>query len=273
MKCFLDCLEAFDVREFDISVYKNNKEIFRYLKGYSDAQNTKTVSKNNLRWIFSMTKVVTCTTVFRLIEQGKLSLDDRVSEYLPEYANMSVLINDKIATATHPMLIRHLFTMQSGMDYSIKNSILKDTVDNGKLTTRELVKAMAKRPLSFEPGTKFQYGLSHDVLSAVAEVIEQKSWHQILKKELFIPLEIENMGFHPTDLQLKLFTQKYRYDNNNFLCIPDDITNSFCLSNIYESGGAGLFSTTDEYMKIINTLANYGLAKMVIGFCSLKRLI
>ena len=250
----------FDVKEYDLIVKQNGKEVFRKMAGFSDAAGTKPINENNLRWIYSMTKVITSITIMRLIEKGLLNLNDLLSKYLPEYNNMTVKSESGLVPAKNTIRIWHLLSMQSGMDYFLDSQPLKEARKNPKATTREIVRAMASKPLCFEPETDALYGLSHDVLAAVAEVICGKTWYTILKEELFSPLGITDIGFHPSNEQKSRFTQQYCYDEKSNKCLVHNMNNMFCLSDIYESAGAGLFCKTEDYSVIIDSLANGGIA-------------
>ena len=116
--------------------------------------------------VYSATKLFTCTSVMQLIEQGHIGLDDPVSEYLPEYKNMKVKEGSLVRPAKNSITIRHLMSMQSGLNYNLDApSILKVLeASEYEATTRQVVAALASEPLDFEPGTRFQYSLSHDVL-------------------------------------------------------------------------------------------------------------
>ncbi len=256
----LDGLAAFDVREYDLCVRQNGKEIFRKMDGFADAEATKPIGKDSLRWIYSMSKVITAVTILRLVERNLLSLDDEVAKYLPEYGELTVKCENGVRPARNRMLIWHLLSMQSGMNYDLTSPSLREARKDKNASTRELVRAMAKEPLEFEPGTGALYSLSHDVLAAIAEVVLNKPWHEILKEALFVPLGITEIGFHPTEEQKTRFTQQYEYDNGYHRCRRISMENPFRLSERYESGGAGLFCGTDAYSALIDPLANGGVA-------------
>lgn len=257
---FIDSLETLDVPACDIAVFKGHKEVFRHSSGFSDAACTKPVTKNDIHWLYSMSKVITCTAAMRLVERGKLSLDDEVAKYLPEFANVTVKDGDTVRPAKTKMLVWHLFSMRSGMDYDLWSPSLKAARENKNATTRELVRAMANDPLLFDPGADYKYSLSHDVLAAIIEVVSGKTFYQYLCDELFTPLGMKNIGFHPTAEQLKHFTQQYCYDDSSLRSFKIDNNCAYMLSDVYESGGAGLFATLDEYAKVADALANFGTA-------------
>lgn len=262
LKKYIDALPAvYDVKSCDVSVRYKHKEVFRHSIGYSDVECTKPTAPTDLQWIYSMTKVITTTAVMRLVMRGELSTDDKVSKYLPEFENLTVKTADGIKNATKPMLIWHLFAMRSGLNYNLSTPSIKEALANNKLTTRELVAAMAKEPLEFEPGDGYYYSLSHDVLAAVAEVVTGKSFYEFLCDEMFIPLGMTDTGFKPNEEQKKRFTTMWLVDPKRFVCNPMECKCVFNLSSEYESGGAGLFTTTDDYMKVIDALANGGIAE------------
>jgi CubicO group peptidase (beta-lactamase class C family) len=117
---------------------------------------------------------------------------------------------------------------------------------------------MAKIPLDFEPGSNYKYSLCHDVLAAVVEVASGMRFSEYLQKNVFDPLGMVDIGFRPNDSQKARFCDQYIYSNGTNTVVPRELKNQYALSPNYESGGAGLFSTVDEYMKFITVLANGG---------------
>ncbi len=262
LKKYLESLPyVYDIKACDVAVRYKHKEVFRHSIGFSDVEGTKPTAPTDLQWIYSMTKVITCTAVMRLVMRGELDLNDKVSKYLPEYENLTINTDEGVKPATKPLLVWHLFSMRSGMNYNLDAPSIKEAIAKGELSTRELVAAMAKEPLSFEPGDSYAYSLSHDVLAAIAEVISGKSYYEFLCDELFIPLGMKDTGFKPTDEQKKRFTTMWIMDPSRFTCSPMECKCVYNLSPEYESGGAGLFTTTDDYMKVIDALANGGIAE------------
>ena len=123
---YLNALNAvYDFRAFDLNVRQNGKEIYRYLYGCTDANETRPASRDDLQWLYSMSKVITCVGALRLVERGLLGLDDPVHKYLPEYRDITVKRGDIIEKAKNTMLVRHLFAMRSGLDYNLMTPALK----------------------------------------------------------------------------------------------------------------------------------------------------
>ena len=260
LKYYIDSLAANDLPYCDISVRLNREEVFRHSMGHIDAEGTKTPQPDTLQWIYSMSKVITCTAVLRLVEKGLLSLEDKVSKYLPEYEVQAVKCGVFAKKADNPILIKHIFSMRSGIDYDW--ACIADKIGDPNITTREFIKGLSRKVLCFEPGTDYTYGLGHDVLAAVAEVITGKKFRDYLNDEIFAPLGLKNIGFHPTEKQLnEQFAQAFVYDHERFRSSPRDMNCAFCFGDDYDSGGAGLFSSLDDYMEIADALSNGGVAK------------
>lgn len=283
------CLDRF-VSEYntpgvDCLVYKDHEVVFRYFTGMSDIENNKKTNGSELYLIFSMTKMITCTSALQLLEQGKYALDDPLSKYIPEFKKMRVSSDEidsqssaDITTgkslgesvkhncdgyAKNQITIRDLFTMSAGLDYALDDEAITNALKNGKKSTRELVGAMAEKVLCFEPGTRFKYSLCHDVLGALVEIWSGESLGEYMKKHIFEPLGMKNTFFGvPKDEEnLSKMAARYRYDENRrpirmpLQCIHN-------ISDEYESGGAGLTSRTEDYALFLDALACGGVGKM-----------
>lgn len=282
-KCIDKIVSDYNTPSGDVAVYQNHKLLFRYFTGMSDIENNKQISGNELYIIFSMTKMLTCACALQLLEQGKYTLDDKLSKYLPEYEKMKITTSElnaqdavKIASgnsvgskavslgngfAKTPITIRHLFTMTAGLDYAIYCDEIQSKIKQGKKTTRELVAAMADKPLGFEPGTRFNYSLCHDVLGALIEVWSGQKFGDYMSENLLKPLGMNDTFFGlPKDAErLSRMAASYRFDQNH---IPQRI-DLFCgynLTDEYQSGGAGLISTTQDYALFLDAIACGGVS-------------
>lgn len=259
---FLDEMPLRGLPGCDLSVTRNGREVYRRTVGYSDAEMKRPVDRDTLWWIFSASKVITCTAAMRLVEEGRLKLTDKVSDYLPAFGTLTVRQADgTVVPATEPMRIVHLFTMTGGMDYDLNAPEINDAIAAGHTDTLRLCSAMANRPLWFEPGTHYRYSLCHDVLAAVIEVVTEMKFSDYLRELMFEPLGMTDTGFHPSAEQLPHFTQAFAYNNADGSIKPISIGNGrFALTPEYESGGAGLFTKVDDYIKVVTTLACDGTA-------------
>ena len=257
---FLEKMPERGFPAMEVAVSKDGETVYRKCVGFSDAAKTKPTSPSDIYWIFSATKVITCTAAMQLVESGVISLNDPVSKYLPEFANLKVKDKDgNVTDAKNVMTVEHLFTMTGGLSYDI--DFLLKAAKEERLGTVDLVSRIPKEPLLFEPGTHYKYSLCHDVLGAVVEVASGMKLSDYMQKNIFDPLDMKDIGFHPNEEQKSRFSALYSHRAGIHSCIKVPLVNRFVFSDEYESGGAGLFSTVDEYMKLITALSLGGTAK------------
>ena len=239
----------------DVAVMQDGKSIYRHASGYTDIGHTKPVTGNELMWLYSSSKVITCFAAMRLVGEGKLGLNDPVSKYIPSFANLTVQQPDgSVRPAQNTMTVEHLFTMTGGLSYNFL-SPLYDEAREKQYGTVRFVSEFAKEPLGFEPGTDYRYSLCHDVLAAVVEVISGMRFADYVKTYFFDPLGIVNMGFHPTEEQKKLFAGAFQYNSGTLDHTAIPCENKYDFNPNYDSGGAGLFAPVGEYVKIISAAA------------------
>ncbi len=285
LKCCLDrMITEYHTPGVDCIVCKNHEILFRYFTGMSDLENRKPVIGKELYIIFSMTKMLTCVSALQLLEKGAYTLDDPVSQYLPEFEKMKIADAEfdveaaaKIASgealgegtalgvdgyAENPITVRHLFTMGAGLDYNLNSEPIVKARAEGKKTTREYVKAISETVLGFEPGTRFRYSLCHDVLGALVEVWSGQKLGDYMQEHLFEPLGMNNTFFGvPKDGETRSrMAARYTYDENRMpKRLPLECVFNF--SEEYQSGGAGLISCTEDYALFLDALACGGVGK------------
>jgi len=258
---YINSLEKADIRALECVVYKNHEKIFQKCFGHSDWEKQKPLRPDNLYWLFSTTKVITCLAAVKLVDEGKMSLDDPVSKYIPEYENITVLKDGVAVKAEKEMKIVHLFTMTGGLSYDFNTeNLVKYREEHPNASTLDIVREFVKDPLRFEPGEHYRYSLCHDVLAAVVEVVSGMRFSEYLKKNFFEPLGVKELGFFPTDEQKSRFVTMMDYDNQlNISKVRENQGNSYVFSTQYESGGAGLFGSASEYIKVIDAVACGGV--------------
>ncbi len=257
---FLNDFPKRGLPDVDLSVTYKGEEVYRNLVGFSDEAKTRPAGKDDLFWIYSTSKVITCTAAMRLVEEGKIALDDPVSKYLPAFDSLTVQQPDgSVKPAENVMTIEHLFLMAGGLDYDMQTPALVALIHkNPNASTAEICNEMARKPLHFEPGTHYLYSLCHDVLGAVVEVVSGMTLGEYMKKYLFDPLGMTDTGFHPTEEQLTRFVDLYRFESGSAKAIKVEQRDRLRIAPNYESGGGGLFSKTDDYIKLVTCLANGG---------------
>lgn len=255
----------------DLSIYRDHREIFRHTVGYNSLEKKTPLRPGVLYNLYSCTKVATCTAAMQLVEQGKILITEPLSKYIPEYANMNVRYKNEDGTvevrpAKNHILIKHLFSMSAGLNYNVDAPSIKRVIEekSGNPTTLEVIRALADEPLEFEPGTEYRYSLCHDVLGALIEVVSGMRLGDYMKKYIFDPLGMADTSFDCTPDKYSRIAAQYRYDrqNNAAIEIPN-IENRyrFGLGTGYQSGGAGLLSTVDDYVLLADALANLGVGK------------
>lgn len=259
---YLDSLIGKGIPSVDCMIYQNHKLLYRHMNGKVDAAKQKDIQGNEMYLMFSMTKVMTMTAVMQLIEQGKISLEDEVGKYLPAYQHLELKTEEGVVPLTSPLLIKHLLSMQSGLDYQLdRPGILRVLAEKGsKATTRELVDSFVESPLKFVPGTHYEYSLSHDVVAAVIEVVSGMTFGEYLKKNIWEPLGLKNTYFaKPLNNHIPNLAAQYTSTPQGTYELME-LTCNYQLSDSYESGGAGLTSCTEDYAYFADALASGGTA-------------
>lgn len=275
LTAYLDSLaERYGVPGADMKITRGHEVVYRHMTGFSDYEKRVPVSENDVYNIYSGSKPITMAGVMQLIERGQLGLDDRLDTYLPEFAHMKYATdfqfgkfpfawpdeNSPLAEATKPMLIHDLMSMTSGMSYNLDAAPVRRVVERsgGEASTREVVAAMAEMPLLSEPGTHYSYALSHDVLAAVVEVITGMRFRDYMKQNVFEPLGITRMYYQVPEEEKPHLAAQYAKSWHTGEIRPDS-SMPYRITKNYDSGGAGLVTSVDEYSKFAEAMANGGV--------------
>jgi CubicO group peptidase (beta-lactamase class C family) len=227
--------------------------------GLADMANKKPMRPDSLFWIASMTKPITATAIMMLQEESKLSVDDPVEKYLPEFKNQW-LIETKTADSMalkrppRPITLRDLLTHTSGLsDLSAPRR---------NCTLAELAMAYSQLPLKFPPGTKWEYCNSGiNVLGRIVEVTSGHAFASFLQDRIFKPLGMRDTTFWPTPSQAKRFAKTYQpgkdgkgLEEGGIWFIKDDVSDRS--RTAYASGG--LFSTAQDMWRFYQMVLNGG---------------
>ncbi len=224
-------------------------------------QNHFGVGEKQLFYLYSTTKPLTVTTALRLYEEGRLDIDAPVSDYLPAFKNLMRKEGDQPVPAVKPLLVRHLFTMTGGFDYDLYAAPVQEVLaaKGEQASTLDIVNALAKKPLHFEPGTAFQYSLCHDILAGVVEVVSGKRFSDYMQEIILDPLGMTNTTFRETPEVHEKIADQYIFQDGKV--VLHEKKNSLVPSQNYDSGGAGLISCGADYIKFADTLACGGTSK------------
>lgn len=271
MKNFMDSLTEWIIPGNSVVIYKDGKKVFEYSSGYSDLEKKIKKTGEEQLYIYSCSKVATVTAALQLYEQGKFLLSDPLYEYLPEFKKMYLKDGDRIKAAENPITIRDLFTMTAGLSYATNTPAFEKArkLTDGKMDTRTVIKCLAEEPLLFEPGARWNYSLCHDVLAVLAEVVSGMRFSEYMKKHIFEPLDMNNSYYHaPNDV---IISPQYIYeiqDTKNIVelqqkehtsgVVKRAYGNELVFGENYDSGGAGIITTVDDYAKFAAALANSG---------------
>ena len=241
------------------------------------------VDIDSLWRVYSMTKPITGMAAMILVGEGKMKLDQPIADFLPEFANMTVLTDpeknlDAVPAKTQ-ITVRHLLTHTAGLGYSIvtKGPLLQAYLDNGitpgiisrfpipgqpasKPTPdlKTFSERLAKQPLIAEPGTKWSYSISLDLLGRVIEVASGMDFETFLKTRIFEPLKMNSSYFQVPASETKRFVSNYAPVNGMLFPIDPAATSIYLDKPAFAFGGAGLVTSARDYDRFLNMLANYG---------------
>ena len=262
LKAFCDSFITLGVPGFDLAVYQDGKCILRHINGFSDLENKVEMDGTERYNIYSCSKVITCVAALQLWERGLFSLEDKLSDYMPEFKEMTVRIEDGIKRAQNPILIRHLFEMTAGFSYQCRSPELMNAIaeTNGKCPTRETMRYLSKEPLLFEPGDRWEYSLCHDVLAAFVEVVSGEKFETYVKKNIFDVADMSRSTFMLPKEELATIAEQYRFENGEAVNVGKNIV-TYKIGEEYASGGAGCISTVDDYIKFLEALRTHKLLK------------
>lgn len=261
-----------------ICILERGKIIYRNEYGYADQEKQIPMKPDSIFRCYSMTKPITSVAVMILIERGLLSLCDPASRYLPGFQNQKVYTPDGLVPVEREVTIMDLTNMTAGVCYpdasfpagdymeKVQQEYYQEIQEGKVITTYDLANRIGRQPLAFQPGTRWLYSFCADVLGAIVEVVSGKRYSDFLKEEIFLPLEMVDTDFYVPEEKRDRFMQFYQYMPETKTMEPCTWQH-LCLSHMhlkkpdFESGGAGLVSTIDDYAKFAEMMMNGGIYK------------
>lgn len=244
---------------------KTGQVHYKNIAGYADVENKKPISEENTFWIASMSKMFVGASIMMLVDEGKVSLDDPVTKFIPQLSKWTV-IEEKDAShlllkpVQNPVTIRHILSHTSGLTGMSELQQITGA-DTTPLKARAI--SSVTGPLQWQPGEKYQYGnQGMNIAARIVEIVSQMPYEQFLQKRFFDPLEMTETTFWPTDAQIARLAGTYGHNkektgyqkgNVGFLTKPysDHI-------HRYPEAAGGLFSTTHDILQYGLMLANDG---------------
>ena len=233
--------------------------------GLNNIDTKQEVFDNSIYRIWSMTKPIVAIAALKLVEEKKITLDDPITEYLPEFNGLQVMaredgnVEDVEKIIQYPT-IRDLFLHTAGFSYNFLADPVGKQYDQLRLfnsdttTLEEEIKILAKAPLLFQPQTSWRYSVSMDVLARIVEIVRGNSLQSVLQREIFEPLNMSDTAFTVSSENQHKVMASYEYDPvknklSELISDPQKIGNYGYPLNIssYARGGHGLFSTLNDY--------------------------
>ena len=269
-------------------VARKGKVVHFEANGMRDLERGLPMEKDTIFRIYSQSKPVTGAALMMLFEEGKFLMTDPISKYLPEFTDMKVYVgeeNGKIKTepTKSPITIQQLASHTSGLSYSFMPGpvgaiyIQEETErgfgnppsEGGEFfisepknppfkNLREWTKALAEIPLVAQPGSIWNYSVGMDVLGALIEEVSEMSFGEFLKDRIFDPLGMVDSGFMVPEEKLNRFAANYGPLVGNMILMDDPEKSGYKTPPQLESGGGGLVSTAEDYMRFAQMLLNKG---------------
>lgn len=256
-------------------VARDGKIVQELNLGRLDVESDTPIPANAIFRIGSMTKPITSVAAMMLVEEGALLLSDPVSKYLPEYARTSVAVPDsgeakgyRVVPARRPITLIDLLTHTSGISYG--NGPAQERYQAANIfnwyfaehreTIGGVVRELAKIPFDAQPGERFVYGFSTDILGHVIEVVSGIKLDKFFQQRIFDPLGMKDTHFYLPPENLDRFTSVYAPKEGGGLSLVDgSVTSPYVTGpRTTFSGGAGLLSTAEDYARFLQMLLNGG---------------
>ncbi len=245
-------------------IARNGKIVYSESVGYVDRAANAPMIDDAIFRLFSMTKPITSVAVMMLQEEGKFQITDPISKYLPELAGMQVAIQDTNAivgseTAAREITIQDLLRHTSGFTYgdfgitAVHQSYRTAGIGNRDVSNAEFVSRLAKLPLLMQPGTRWHYGVSTDVLGRLVEVISGMTLAQFFEERIFQPLSMHDTSFVVPAEKSSRVAQPWAQPGVRMTPRFD-----VAVDAAYQSGGGGLVGTAGDYLRFAQMLLNGG---------------
>ncbi len=274
--------------------------------GWQDHERHRPLSADTIFRIYSMTKPIICVAFMTLYEEGRFQLIDPLAKFLPAFAKVRVLKGTTLSDAqegdlVRPITLHDLLTHTAGLTYSfLEDSPVSELYRQARLlsdadrTLETMIGELARLPLAYQPGTKWHYSMSIDVIAHLIEVISGRPLQNFLQERLFTPLGMTDTGFSvPSDAHDRIATIYGHPDiaTNTFSRIFEawktgfneriDVETTYPAMNTHSfaRGGHGLFSTAGDYMRFAQMLLNRGaldgvriLAPNIVDFMHMNQI-
>ena len=262
-------------------VARHGKIAYFDAAGVLDPTTKAPMTKDAIFRVFSMSKPITTVSAMMLFEDGKLALGDPIARYIPQFRQMKVGVEKPdpaggkptldLVPARRPITVQDLMRHTSGITYGffgntmVKKMYVEAGVMKGDFTNEEFADRVAKLPLSYQPGTTWDYSHSTDILGRVIEVVSGATLYQFEKQHVLDPLGMTDTSFYVTD-KAKQARIAEPFPNDRTIGI-DAVFGDPRVAGKWESGGGGMVSTASDYARFLQMLLNGGTlgGKRILG--------
>ena len=282
---------------FQLVVARRGRVVMQRSIGYADADERTPVTNETLFRIFSMTKPIVTVAMLKLYEQGLYSLDDPLSMFVPEFAELKVFagIGDNgemlVEAPLRAPTVHDLFQHTAGFTYGLfgDTPVDKAYLDAGIFTPgpsfKEVMGRVGDIPLLYQPGSRYHYSIASDILAYLVERLSGEDAGAFIRDNVLVPLEMnETMAWVPAERAASL-SSVHTHDADDKLIVYEDppealIRSDFALQEpVFFAGGAQLISTADDYFRFAQMLLDEGalfgerfLARSSVGLMTSNRL-
>lgn len=251
-------------------VFDEGEVVYTGTYGLGDRERGVPVTEDTVWRIYSMTKPITSVVIMDLVEEGKLSLSDPASKYIPALGQMMVASmgedgTPKFEPQINPMTIEDLLLHRSGLAYGIfggnpiEDAYIAANLLDPTETLAVKIDRMGALPLVAQPGAVWYYSLSIDVLGRIAEVVTGQDFDEVMAERVFEPLGMTETGFYVRPDQKERFVSNYVLQpDGSFNLYEDGQTSPYLIDHPSNSGGGGLVSTLGDYAKFSEMMVSGG---------------
>lgn len=248
-----------------VIVARKGKIVFFETFGMMDKEAKKPMAKDTILRFYSMTKPITSVAVMILYEEGKIKLDDPVSKYIPQFKGLKVYAESGNEDTKRPVTVRDLLRHTSGLTYGFFGNTAVDKMYREKKVfdrqsnLEDMAGKLGEIPLLYQPGTKWHYSVSTDMLGYLVERVSGQLLDKFFRKRIFKPLGMKDTAFHVPAKKVGRFAVCYGPKLTGGLSVTDDPAKSRYLKKpTMLSGGGGLVSTAPDYLRFCQMLLNKG---------------
>ena len=272
-KCLKQAVENQEAAGLSVLVRKDGKDLCYASAGMADTASGKTVERDSIFRLYSQSKPITAAAAMILADRGMLDLQTEVDRYLPGFRNPRIVASDgqTVPTWRAPWVLE-LLGMTAGLSYPDADPagqyaarVFEENQElirqGGGMDTVTFCNCLGEQPLAFAPGTGWRYSTCADVLGAVIEVVSGKRFGQFLQDEIFEPLGMKDTGFWVPEEKRNRLVTCYRRTENGLEPFSGFhlAVGQYDRPPAFESGGAGLVSTLDDYAAFGEMLMNGGI--------------